>query len=108
MAALMIFALACASRPPLPPAGPRPSDEEPVIVYGAPWCRFTRAAMDYFRGRQIPAQMRDVESDPAIWDEMMARARAASIEARGIPILSVRGRVLVGFHQDEVERALED
>jgi arsenate reductase-like glutaredoxin family protein len=93
---------------PLAPAGAPPSEEAPVIVYGARWCQHTRAALDYFRGRSIPVRFRDVDSDVDAYDEMINRARAANVQARGIPILSVRNRMLVGFHQDEIERALQD
>jgi len=93
---------------PLAPAGAPPSEEAPVIVYGAGWCQHTRAALDYFRGRSIPVRFRDVDSDVDAYDEMINRARAAHVNARGIPILSVRSRMLVGFHQDEIERALQD
>ena len=93
---------------PLAPAGAPPSEEAPVIVYGARWCQHTRAALDYFRGRSIPVRFRDVDSDVEAYDEMINRARAANVQARGIPILSVRNRMLVGFHQDEIERALQD
>lgn len=99
---------ACASRPPLPPAGPRPSSEAPANVYGATWCRYTRAALDWFNARGVPARLRNVETDPEAWDEMTERARAAGIRTRGIPVLEVRGRVLVGFHPEEIERALAE
>ena len=90
------------------PAGAAPSEEAPVIVYGARWCQHTRAALDYFRGHNIPVRFRDVDSDVDAYDEMINRARAANVSARGIPVLSVRDRILIGFHTDEIERALQD
>lgn len=93
---------------PLAPAGPPVSEEAPVVVYGATWCQHTRAALDYFRGHNIPVRFRDVERDVDAYDEMMNRARVANVNAQGIPVLSVRDRVLVGYHQDEIERALQD
>jgi glutaredoxin len=108
---LVASSFGCASSTtatPLTPAGPPVSSEAPVIVYGANWCQHTRAALSYLRGRGIPVRFRDVEQDPDAWDEMMARARGAHVEARGIPVLSVRDRVLVGYHQEEVDRALQD
>lgn len=105
---LLALAAACASRPALPPAGPRPSAGAPVIVYGASWCRYTRAAMDWLAARNVPAQFRNIETDAEAWDEMAARARRAGVNARGIPVLDVRGRILLGFHTEEIERALED
>lgn len=105
---LLALTAACAARAPLPPAGPRPSAGTPVVVYGASWCRYTRAAMDWFAARNVPAQFRNIETDAEAWDEMAERARRAGVNARGIPVLDVRGRILLGFHADEVERALED
>lgn len=103
-----VLLLACASRPALPPAGPRPTASAPVNVYGATWCRYTRAAIDWFNARGIPAQLRNVESDTEAWDEMAERARRAGLSTRGIPVLEVRGRILVGFHPEDIERALEE
>ncbi len=103
-----ILLLACASRPALPPAGPRPTASAPVSVYGATWCRYTRAALDWFEAHHIPARLRNVETEPEAWDEMAERAQRAGISTRGIPVLDVRGRILVGFHPEDIERALEE
>ncbi len=106
---LLTSLAACrASLPPIAPAGAPVSAEAPVIVYGTHWCQHTRAALDYLRSRNIPVRFRDVERDPDAYDEMVTRARAANIATGGIPILSVRDRMLVGYHQDEVDRALQD
>jgi arsenate reductase-like glutaredoxin family protein len=79
-----------------------------VSVYGATWCRYTRAALDWFEARNIPARLRNVETEPEAWDEMAERAQRAGISTRGIPVLDVRGRILVGFHPEDIERALEE
>ncbi len=78
------------------------------MVYGATWCRHTRAALDWFAARGIPARFRNVESDVAAYDEMTTRMQAAGLGGQGIPVLDVRGRVLLGFHAEEAERALHD
>lgn len=109
--ALGALLLGCASGPPLrplPPAGPAPSAAAPVIVYGASWCRYTRAALDWFAARGVPTRFRNVESDSAAYDQMMDRLTESHAAGQGIPVLDVRGRVLVGFSADEAERALRD
>lgn len=109
--ALSLAAFGCASQPPLPPlapAGPPVSAATPVVVYGANWCRHTRAAMDWLEARGVPARFRNVEADPAAYDDMQTRMTEGNIRGGGIPVLDVRGRVLLGFHADEVERALRD
>ena len=108
---LVVLALGCASQPPLPPlapAGAPVSVAAPVIVYGATWCRHTRAALDWLEARGVPTRFRNVESDPVAYDDMNTRMTAGNIRGGGIPVLDVRGRVLLGFHADEVERALRD
>ena len=109
--ALVVVALGCASQPPLPPlapAGPPVSASTPVVVYGAKWCRHTRAAWDGLQAHNVPARFRTVEADPAAYDDMNTRMTEGNIRGGGIPVLDVRGRVLLGFHADEVERALRD
>lgn len=106
---LAALAGACgASRPPLGAAGPPVSVEAPVIVYGARWCQHTRAALEYFHAHNIPARFRDVDQDAEAMEEMMSRARESHVDAHGIPVLVVRNRMLVGYHPEEVERALQD
>lgn len=108
---LMVLALASgcgASLPPLPPAGPPVSDEAPVVVYGSRSCRHTSAARDYLRARNLPVRFREVDGDIDASDEMHARANAAHVTLTGIPMLVVRGRVVVGFNPDAIERALRD
>jgi hypothetical protein len=107
----VVVALGCASQPPLPPlapAGAPVSAAAPVVVYGATWCRHTRNALDWLAARGVPARFRNVESDPAAYDDMNTRMTDGNIRGGGIPVLDVRGRVLLGFHADEVERALRD
>lgn len=109
--ALMALALGCASQPPLPPlapAGPPVSAEAPVVVYGASWCRHTRAAMDWLDAHGVPSRYRNVETDAAAYDDMNNRLTEGRVRGSGIPVLDVRGRVLLGFHAEEVERALRD
>ncbi len=78
------------------------------MVYGTRTCRHTRAAMDFYRGRGVPVTFRDVENDTDAFDEMNTRARAAGVTARGVPVISVRARILLGFDAVDAERALRD
>ena len=111
VAALLALALGCASQPALPPlapAGAPVSAAAPVVVYGAPWCRHTRAALDWLEARGVPSRFRNVETDAAAYDDMSTRMSEGNVRGGGIPVLDVRGRVLLGFHAEEVERALRD
>ncbi len=90
------------------PAGPPPSELHPVVVYGSRDCQHTRAALAWLRARSIPTTFRDVAADPEALVEMQTRAQTLGVEARGIPVLEVRGRMLVGFEATHLGYALED
>lgn len=109
----LVFGLtaACASgpaRPTMAPAGPPPSELNPVVVYGSRDCQHTRAALAWLRARNIPTTFRNVSNDPDALLEMQQRAQAQGVVARGIPVMEVRGRLLVGFEPAYVGFALED
>jgi len=77
-----------------------------VIVYGASWCSACHAAAGWFRSHNVPFVEKDIEQDPAAQQEMVAKAQRAGVPTGSIPILDVRGRILVGFSPPDIERAL--
>ncbi len=85
-----------------------PAARPTVIVYGASWCDACHQAMEYLKRRHIAAIEKDIERDPGADAEMRSKlARAGLRGASSIPILDVRGRILVGFDPQAVERALK-
>ncbi len=90
--------------PPLPELTGGPDAGQPgalgppvVTVYGAPWCGACKAAKEYLASRHIPYAYKDIENDPAAARELQAKAEKMGIPTDRIPILDVRGRLLVGF-----------
>jgi glutaredoxin len=77
-----------------------------VIVYGASWCSACHQAMAYFKKRGITFIEKDIEKDPVAAEEMNGKLRRAGQRSGSIPVLDVRGRVLVGFEPHAVEEAL--
>lgn len=96
------------------PDGGGPGGEAPpsaagppvVIVYGASWCGVCRQARQYLSGRKIPYAYKDVEKDPAARQELEAKARPHGIPTDRVPIIDVRGRLLLGFDQQRIEALL--
>ncbi len=78
----------------------------PVIVYGAEWCGACHQAMKYLKSRGIPFVEKDVEKDPAAAREMQAKLAKAGLRAGSIPVIDVRGKVMVGFNAAEIDSAL--
>jgi glutaredoxin len=77
-----------------------------VIVYGASWCSACHQAMAYFKKRGITFIEKDIEQDPQAAEEMNGKLRRAGQRSGSIPVLDVRGRILVGFEPHAVEEAL--
>ncbi len=72
-----------------------------VIIYSTPTCSFCRKAKHYFMERKIPFREYNVASDRRKADEMVRKSGQM-----GVPVLDINGKIIVGFNQPEIERAL--
>ncbi len=81
---------------------------EPAVVtlYGTPWCGACKAARQYLAAKRIPFAYKDIENDQAAAAELQRKAARLGIPADRVPILDVRGRLLVGFDQARLEALL--
>jgi len=77
-----------------------------VVVYGASWCGACRQAEAYLRSRGVPFVEKDVERDPGAQAEMMQKATSQGLRPTGIPVIDVRGRILLGFDRGAIDRLL--
>ena len=77
-----------------------------VTVYGTSWCGACRAARQYFSERKIPFADKDVEQDPAAARELGAKAAKLGIPTDRVPVIEVRGRLLLGFDRARIEALL--
>jgi glutaredoxin len=77
-----------------------------VTLYGASWCGACKQAREYLRSRRIPFADRDIERDKGAARELQEKARRLGIGADRIPVLDVRGRLLVGFDRARLEALL--
>jgi glutaredoxin len=77
-----------------------------IVVYGASWCGACRQAEAYLRARGVPFVEKDVERDPGAQEEMMRKATAQGLRPTGIPVIDVRGRILLGFDRGAIDRLL--
>jgi len=90
-----------------PPASAAPAGKRPdVIIYGASWCGPCHQAAAHLKKKGVPFVEKDIEEDRGAAREMHAKLQAAGKRGGSIPVLDVRGRILVGFDADAVDRAL--
>jgi glutaredoxin len=86
---------------PLPPAG-----DVTVIIYGASWCRPCHEAADYLRSKGVRVVQKDVEESAEAASEMRDKLSRSGQHGGSIPVIDVRGQILVGYSPGALDRAL--
>lgn len=77
-----------------------------VTIYGASWCRPCHEAHAYLKKKGVKVVMKDVEETPGAAQEMRDLLRRAGRGGGSIPVIDVRGQVLVGYDPGAIDRAL--
>jgi len=97
-----------AANEPLPAwdGGAPPSGTPVVTIYGTSWCGACRAARQYLTERKIPFADKDIENDPAAAQELRDKASKMGIPTDRVPVIDVRGRLLLGFDRARIESLL--
>jgi glutaredoxin-like YruB-family protein len=72
-----------------------------ITMYTTPSCTYCKKAKDFFRQNNVRFTEYDVSRDPRRADEMVQKSGQM-----GVPVIDINGRIIVGFNQPEVERAL--
>jgi glutaredoxin len=77
-----------------------------VIIYGASWCGPCHHAAAHLKQKGVPFVEKDIEQDSSAAREMQAKLAKAGKRGGSIPVLDVRGRILVGFDAPSLDAAL--
>lgn len=72
-----------------------------VIVYSTPSCPYCVMAKDYFKKNNIPFKDYDVSRDRNKAEEMVKISGQY-----GVPVIKIGGKIIIGFNQGEITRAL--
>ena len=93
--------------PSTPPGGTVPPGATPVVtIYGTSWCGACRAAREYMTAHKIPFADKDIERDPSAAKELADKASKMGIPTDRVPVIDVRGRLLLGFDRERIEALL--
>ena len=93
--------------PSTPPGGTVPPGTTPVVtIYGTSWCGACRAAREYMTAHKIPFADKDIERDPSAAQELADKASKMGIPTDRVPVIDVRGRLLLGFDRERIEALL--
>lgn len=72
-----------------------------VKLYTTPTCGYCTQVKRYLKENRVPFTEYNVASDLKRADEMMKKSGQM-----GVPVVDINGRVIVGFNQAEIDRAL--
>jgi glutaredoxin-like YruB-family protein len=70
-------------------------------MYTTPTCTYCNKAKDFFRKNNIRFTEYNVARDQRRADEMMRKTGQM-----GVPVIDINGKIIIGFNQAEVEKAL--
>ncbi len=79
----------------------RASNTSAVIVYSTVACPYCHMAKDYLRSKNIQFQDIDVGSDSSKAQEMVDKSGQM-----GVPVLDIKGKIIVGFNRTAIDEAL--
>ncbi|TPV96570.1 MAG: hypothetical protein B7733_04045 [Myxococcales bacterium FL481] len=92
------------------PDGLEPPPEVPttgeIVVYKTDWCGVCKQVMRYFDRKKVAYVAKDVEKDKRAAAELAAKAQAQGVPLGSVPIIDVRGELMVGFDRKRLERLL--
>ena len=72
-----------------------------VSVYSTPSCGYCRMAKDYLSKKGVRFTEYNVAADQKRAEEMVKKSGQM-----GVPVLDVNGKIIIGFNQPEIDRAL--
>ncbi|TFG65136.1 MAG: NrdH-redoxin [Spirochaetales bacterium] len=73
-----------------------------VSIYTTPSCGYCVRAKNYLQEKHIPFTEYNVAADLRKAEEMMRKSGQM-----GVPVLDVHGKIIIGFNQQELEKALK-
>ena len=73
-----------------------------VKVYSTPSCPWCSRAKDYLRQKKVVFEDIDVSVNKKAAQEMITKSGQM-----GVPVLDINGRIIIGFDQESINKALE-
>jgi glutaredoxin len=77
-----------------------------IVLYSTSWCGPCRQAKEYLTRKKVKFVEKDIEKDPAAAEELARKAAAAGVRPRGVPVIDVRGTLVLGFDERRLQQLL--
>jgi glutaredoxin-like YruB-family protein len=72
-----------------------------VKIYSTPTCPYCEMAKEYFKEKGVNYEDYDVSVDEKAQEEMIAKS-----QQMGVPVIDIDGKIIIGFNQPEIDKAL--
>jgi glutaredoxin-like YruB-family protein len=72
-----------------------------VKIYSTPTCPYCEMAKEYFKEKGVNYEDCDVSVDEKAQEEMIAKS-----QQMGVPVIVIDGKIIIGFNQPEIDKAL--
>lgn len=72
-----------------------------ITIYTTPACVYCKMTKAFFKEHTIAYEERDVSTDTAARDEMIAKSNQM-----GVPVIDIDGKILVGFDKGGLSELL--
>ncbi len=95
---------------PKPVAAAAVAADGDVVIFRTTWCGYCKKTAEYLKLKGVAFVEKDLEQDPGAREDMLARAKKAGVpqsRLQGVPILSVRGKIITGFDRAAIDAALQ-
>ena len=73
-----------------------------IKVYSTPTCPWCTKVKEYLKSKNIEFENLDVSTDEKARNEMVEKSGQM-----GVPVLDVKGTIIVGFDQNAIDKSLE-
>lgn len=90
----------------LAPPEPTAAVHGDVIVYKTAWCGVCKKVESYLKKKGVPYTAKDIEKDRAAAAELQAKAAAQKVKTGSVPVIDVKGTLIVGFDRARLEKML--
>ena len=68
-----------------------------IVVYKTAWCGVCKKLEGYLKRKGVQYAAKDIEKDPQAAAELRSKAAGKGIKTSSVPVIDVRGELIVGF-----------
>ena len=81
------------------------SDAAQITIYSTTWCAFCKTEKQYLDKKGIAYVEKDIESDKAAYEELMAKNGGSF---QGVPVTDIAGELVLGFDRAKIDSLITE